>query len=122
MYKNLTPEDKNQLMNQIEKFLNEGVTPLQKYYDELKSQFNVPSKNLLNFEKQQFQKQISMVRKAQKKELEQMKFMATIKAKKIIELLVDKANITVKKEMNYVLQQFNELSRELFSKDQVILK
>lgn len=44
LYKNLTPDDKNQLMRQIEKFLDEGVTPLQKYYDELRSQFSVPSK------------------------------------------------------------------------------
>lgn len=84
LYRNLNTEDKTELMRQIERFLDEGVTPLQKYYDELKAQFAVPSRDLLNFEKKQFQKQISMIRKAQKKEVDQVKFMAQIKAKEIM--------------------------------------
>ena len=66
LYRNLSIDDKNELMNQIEHFLDEGVTPLRKYYDELKKQFTVPSKSLMDFEKKQFQKQIALIRKAQK--------------------------------------------------------
>ena len=122
MYKNLSPDDKSQLLSQIERFLDEGVTPLQKYYDELKSEFNVPSTNLLNFEREQFRKQIGMIRRAQKKELEQVKYMAGIKARKIIEELVDHANATVKKEMINIIKQFNGISKDLFNKEQTILK
>lgn len=66
LYRNLSTDDKNQLVNQIERFLDEGVTPLRKYYDELKVKFSVPSKNLMDFERKEFRKQIGLIRKAQK--------------------------------------------------------
>lgn len=66
LYRNLSTNDKNQLVNQIEHFLDEGVTPLRKYYDELKTKFIVPSKNLMDFERKEFRKQIGLIRKAQK--------------------------------------------------------
>ena len=66
LYRNLTTNDKNQLVSQIEHFLDEGVTPLRKYYDELKQKFSVPSKSLMDFEKKEFQRQIGLIRKAQK--------------------------------------------------------
>lgn len=122
LYKNLTPDDKNQLLRQIEKFLDEGVTPLQKYYDELRTQFSVPSKNLINFEKKEFRKQLEMIRRAQKKELEQVKYMATVKAKNIVQELIETANITVKKEMTNIVRKFNEISSTLYERDQAILK
>lgn len=33
---NMSMSDKEALINQIEEFLRQGITPLQKYYDELK--------------------------------------------------------------------------------------
>lgn len=122
LYRNLSTEDKNDLMRQIEKFLDEGVTPLQKYYDELKSQFKVPSKNLIDFERKEFRKQISMVRKAQKKELDQVKHMAQVKAKKVAEELIETANVTVKKEMSNIVKQFDQMSKDLYNQQQEIAK
>lgn len=120
LYRNLSTDDKNELMRQIENFLDEGVTPLQKYYDELKSQFTVPSKDLLKFEKKEFQKQLSMIRKAQKKEMDQVKYMASVKAKKIVEELVEVANVTVKKEMTNIVKQYDQMSRDLYYKQKEI--
>jgi len=122
LYRNLNAEDKSELLSQIEKFLDEGVSPLQKYYDELKSQFNVPSKNLLNHEKKEFHKQVSMIRKAQKKEIDQLKFMTQIKSKEIIERLVETANQTVKKEMTNIIKQYDRMSQDLYTKEQEIIR
>ena len=66
MYRNLTTNDKNYLVNQIEHFLDEGVTSLRKYYDELKQKFSVPSKSLMDFEKKEILRQIGLIRKAKK--------------------------------------------------------
>ena len=113
LYRNLSSDDKKELMRQIEYFLDEGVTPLKKYYDELKQHFSMPSQNLLEFERNQFKKQISMIRKAQGKEIEQMKHMAMIKAKGVMQNLVDNANQVVKKEMTSIVKQYNFMSDEL---------
>jgi hypothetical protein len=104
-------------MGQMEKFLDEGVTPLQKYYDEMKSQFRLPSKNLMDFERKEFRKQLTVIRKAQKKELAHVKILAISKAKKLVEELIDTANITVKKEMSNIIRQFNEMSKALSEHD-----
>ena len=120
MYKNLTPDDKTLLMTQIEKFLEERVTPLQKYYDELKSQFTLPSKNLLNYEKKEFMKQVQMIRKAHQKEIDQIKYMAGVKPKKIMNELVDLANQTVRKEMTILIKQFNQMGKDLYEKEEII--
>ena len=101
-------------MNQIETFLDEGITPFKKYYDELKQHFSVPSTPLLEFERKEFRKQIGMIRKAQKKELDQVKYMAMQKAKGVMHQLVDNANKTVKKEMSEVIKQYNTMSDSLF--------
>ena len=124
LYRNLSTEDKNDLMRQIEKFLDEGVSPLQKYYDELKGQFNVPSRNLINFEKKEFHKQLAMIRKAQKKELDQIrdKHMAQLRTKRVAEELVETANATVKKEMTNIVKQFNQMSKDLYARQKEILK
>lgn len=63
-----------------------------------------------------------MIRKAQKKELEQVKYMATVKAKQIVEELIETANITVKKEMTNIVRKFNDISSTLYERDQAILK
>lgn len=46
--------------------------------------------------------------------------MAEVKAKKIAAELVENANITVKREMNLIIKQFNAMSQELFVRQQKI--
>ncbi|CAI2386852.1 unnamed protein product [Moneuplotes crassus] len=121
MYKNLSPDDKTQLMNQIERFLDEGVTPLQKYYDELKGEFNMPSKNLLNYERKEFQKQVQMIRRAHEKEIDQVKNMAGIKARELIHEVIKTANSTVRKEMINLIKQFNQMGKDLYDREQKIV-
>ncbi|CAI2386912.1 unnamed protein product [Moneuplotes crassus] len=121
MYKNLSPDDKTQLMNQIERFLDDGVTPLQKYYDEMKTQFNMPSKNLLGYEKKEFRKQVQMIRRAHEKEIDQVKNMAAIKAREIISVVIDTANKTVKKEMTNIIKQFNQMGKDLYDREQRVI-
>lgn len=48
--------------------------------------------------------------------------MAEVKAKKIAAELVETANVTVKREMNQIIKQFNAMSQELFVKQQKIEK
>jgi len=96
LYRNLSTDDKQELIRQIETFLDEGVTPLRKYYDELKQQFSLPSKNLLDFERKEFRKQLGVIRKAQKREVKQIKHMAIMRARNIVNNLVEVANNTVK--------------------------
>ena len=56
MYRNLSLKDKNQLVSQIEYFLNEWVTPLIKIILWTETKFQVPSKYLMNFKKKEFQR------------------------------------------------------------------
>lgn len=120
LYRNLSVDDKNELLSQIEHFLEEGVTPLKKYYDELKKKFTVPSKSLIDYEKKEFQRQVGLIRKAQKKEIEQIKYIAEVKAKKIATDLIAVANITVKREMNNIIKQFNQMNKDLINKQEKI--
>jgi len=67
--KKLPWEDKEQLLWEIELYLAQGITPLQKFYDRLKEYFAVPSRDLLAYDKNYFYKQMAIVRKCQKQEI-----------------------------------------------------
>ena len=65
----LSLDDKEKMLREIEYYLDQGITPLQRYYDKLVKYFSVPSKALLNYDKQSFYKQIDTVRRCQKQEI-----------------------------------------------------
>lgn len=59
----LSWDDKEKMLREIEYYLDQGITPLQRYYDKLVKYFSVPSKSLLNYDKKAFYKQLDAVRR-----------------------------------------------------------
>ena len=64
----LTSEDREGLLKEIEGFLTQGFTPLEKFYNEIKDHFSIPSAQLLEYDKKHFTKQLEKVRQAHKQE------------------------------------------------------
>ena len=93
------------------------MTPLQKYYDQLKQYFSVPSKNLLKFDQNCFYKQIESVRKAQKQEIKNIKKNAEMAARNLIDKIMVAAQETLKIEMISIIKQFEEIEKEVVRKD-----
>ena len=110
-------EDKESLLREIELYLSQGITPLQKYYDQLKEYFSVPSKTLLKFDQNYFYKQVDKVRKAQKEEIKNVKKNAETAARNLIDKIMVAAKETMKIEMTSIIKQFEEMDRELNRKE-----
>lgn len=47
----LDPEDQEKMLRTLESTLRQGITPIERYYDDLKDHFKIPSKFLLNYDK-----------------------------------------------------------------------
>ena len=114
--KNLPIENKEALLRQVESYLEQGLTPMQKYYDQLVKQFTLPAKNILKYDQKFFYQQIDVIRKAQGQEIKIVKKEAEIAARKLIEMILANVKIAVKDQLNIILDQFEKLNRDLFKK------
>ena len=80
----LSLENKEILLKEIEVYLKKGITPLEKYYNELKAHFSLPSKNLMNFDRNHFYKQLKAVRISNQQNINNIIKISELAAKKLV--------------------------------------
>lgn len=113
--------DKEELINEIEGFLNQGLTPLERYYKDLKKHFTLPSANLIQTDKMFFFKQLDKIRGAQQQETANIMKKAEIIAKNMLDRMLNNVKTTLKKDLDKVLDDYNKV-RAVLSRSEYELK
>jgi len=113
--------DKEELINEIEGFLNQGLTPLERYYKDLKKHFTLPSANLIQTDKMFFFKQLDKIRGAQQQETANIMKKAEIIAKNMLGRMLNNVKTTLKKDLDKVLDDYNKV-RAVLSRSEYELK
>jgi hypothetical protein len=111
---NMSWNDKEEMINQIEHFTKQGVTPLQKFYTELNKHSSLPSTQLIKYDKDFFMTHVQKIRLAQKQETANIMKRAEIAAKKVLEKMMERVKESLHKEMGSILTQFNKVRNQLF--------
>ena len=113
--------DKEELINEIEGFLNQGLTPLERYYKDLKKHFTLPSANLIQTDKMFFFKQLDKIRGAQQQETANIMKKAEIIAKNMLGRMLTNVKTTLKKDLDKILDDYNKV-RAVLSRSEYELK
>jgi len=113
--------DKEELINEIEGFLNQGLTPLERYYKDLKKHFTLPSANLIQTDKMFFFKQLDKIRGAQQQETANIMKKAEIIAKNMLDRMLNNVKTTLKKDLDKILDDYNKV-RAVLSRSEYELK
>jgi hypothetical protein len=111
--KEMSKVDKKDLLEEIEKFLIAGITPLEKYYEELKKYSSLPSEKLLRIDKEFFRKQVQKIRHAHKQDTANVMKKAEMAARRMLEKMMADVKITLKNELDSMVKDYNFMKSTL---------
>ncbi|CAI2385850.1 unnamed protein product [Moneuplotes crassus] len=112
----LSYHDKHKLLQEVNFYLKNGVTPVEKYYEELKSVFKIPSKSLINYDKIHFYKQLKAVRISHSEYVKEIKKQNKIITERLIKKTISNLEEALEKEacrIMYKEQQAKQKIEEL---------
>ncbi|CAI2386281.1 unnamed protein product [Moneuplotes crassus] len=111
--KNIAMSEKEVLLNNIENLLKEGLTPLERFKEELLKHCSLPSSAVIQSDKKFFLKHVEKIRHAHKQDTKNILKKAEITAKRLLEKMSTRVMEALKKEIDGILYEYSRIKSQL---------